>query len=58
MGRKTNKKSMSHGTAPLNLIVTDNSDTYIKYWYILVAVTIPIKGLQWDMLLSHKSPSS
>ena len=55
MGRKTNKKSMSHGTAPLNLIVIDNSDTYIKYWYILVAVTIPINGLQWDqtIILSH-----
>ena len=55
MGRKTNKKYMSHGTAPLNLIVIDNSDTYIKYWYILVAVTIPINGLQWDqtIILSH-----
>ena len=55
MGRKTNKESTSHGTAQLNLIVIYNSDTYIKYWYILVAVTIPIKGLQWDqtIILSH-----
>ena len=35
---------MSHGTAPLKLIVMIDSNTYCKYWYIVVCVTIPFMG--------------
>ena len=45
MDRKSKQKSLSHGTAPLKLIFIFNSDTYSKYWYIVVGVTISFKGL-------------
>ena len=35
---------MSHGTAPLKLIVMIDSNTYCKYWYIVVCVTTPFMG--------------
>ena len=35
---------MSHGTAPLKLIVMTDSYTCCKYWYIVVCVTIPFMG--------------
>ena len=37
---------MSRGTAPQRLIVMIDSDTSCKYWYIVVGVTIPFKGLK------------
>ena len=35
---------MSHGTAPLKLIVMTDSNTCCKYWYIVVCITIPFMG--------------
>ena len=35
---------MYHSTAPLKLIVMIDSNTYCKYWYIVVCVTIPFVG--------------
>ena len=37
-------KILSHGTAPLKLIVMIDSNTYYKYWHIVVCVTISLKG--------------
>ena len=45
MDRKSKQKSLSRGTAPLKLIFIFNSDTYSKYWYLVVGVTISFKGL-------------
>ena len=41
---KLNKKPMSLGTTPQRLIVMIDSDTGLKYWSIVVGVTIPLKG--------------
>ena len=35
---------MSLGTAPQRLIVMIDNDTCFKYWYVMVDVTIPLKG--------------
>ena len=44
MGRKTKQKPMFRGTAPQRFIVIIDSDTGLKYWYIVVCVTIPLEG--------------
>ena len=44
MGWKNKQKRVFRGTAPLKLIVMIDSSTYCKYWYIVVGLTIPIKG--------------
>ena len=42
--RNTNQNPMSHGTAPLKSIVMIDSITYCKHWYIVVCITILLKG--------------
>ena len=44
LGRKTEQKTMFRGIAPLMLIVIIHSDTYCKYWYIVIGVTISFEG--------------
>ena len=46
LDRKTWTENRSHGTVPLKLNVMTDNDTYYKYCYIVVGVTIPFKGSQ------------
>ena len=38
---------MSRGTAPQRLIVKIDGDTCCEYCYLVVGVTIPVKGPMW-----------
>ena len=40
---------MSRGTAEQRLIVMIDRDTGLKYWYIVVGVTTPLKGPERDL---------
>ena len=42
-------KNLSRGTAPKRLIVIIDNDTSFKYWFIMVGVTIPLKGPKRDL---------
>ena len=46
MGKKTKRKIVSLGTAPVKLIIMIESDTHCNYWYLVFGVTIPFKGPQ------------
>ena len=44
MGWKSKQKPVSRSTAPQRVIVMIDSETGLKYWYIVVGVTILFKG--------------